>query len=153
MTVHINTFIRNFLRCESLCDEGYYGEGCLQKCECPFCDSVNGECRTNNAGADVIETTRGGYKLGPPRLQKYYTFDVTTNTPHSLAITTEIKDIEQFYFEKETPHLLETTTEIKGIDHFYFVDRMPHLLETTTETNDNKQSNFFKVTTSESNGT
>lgn len=90
--MHINTFIRNFLRCDSLCDEGYYGEGCLQKCECPFCNSVNGECYT------TVETTTESlerYKLGPPKLQKYYTFDLTTNAPSST---------------------LETTSETKGSD-------------------------------------
>lgn len=88
----IATFPRISSSCESRCDEGYYGEGCLQKCECPFCNSTNGECY-----ADAIKTTdsprMGEYKRfnhgDPPRLQKYYTFDVTTNTAYSLPATTE----------------------------------------------------------------
>lgn len=52
-----NAFIRNFLRCESLCDEGYYGEGCLQKCNCHFCNSTNGECYNEGTTENSMHTT------------------------------------------------------------------------------------------------
>lgn len=74
-------FKRNFLSCESLCDEGYYGEGCLQKCDCPFCNSTNGECHTTTTTTESAIRT-----FGPPRLQKYHTFDATTT--EKLAVTT-----------------------------------------------------------------
>lgn len=119
MINNIYDFIFWYNRCESSCDEGYYGEGCLQKCTCnetKGCNSITGECYMLTTEKRVefvdVNSSNGIEAVGhlrsdninsnisgrpPPFLHKYHTFDTTTK---KVVYEVPTRSNEDQYYDK-----------------------------------------------------